>query len=541
MLLVLSLALLVGAAVGITVSADAEAPEIISKNVMDQGNFHLMFAVDPATVKGEDVTLSVYAEDPTVGTPEAKFTETKAKTDTEEIDLGEMTEAIVFTTGGVPTKDFADVWYIKTESNGASSVITYSVMEYAFERLYRDGTVLATAEDADDYRFRQREFYLGILNMGSAAQELHVNYGKAEAECERLAKEYTYVSVLDGTFTAGGVTADRGFVEANTSVTLNSTGEGLVAWSILVYGQNGVEIDRKVANDGDTITVTGNTVVVPYELGVTAGRYFAEVGLADYNLTGKDWKFIQPANGYMAHTKLTGAGEAANNRNYAMYGFVSSSDEHGTVFQLAKDEQDYNFAMVVHFPVREVAENANCLVFEFDMKFNDGFGCYADTEAAKNLYSAMILMWNTQDLSSAASGTASATSLNPPFKSNMMIYDNDGEYVEKTFETGVSGGVTQTGTYKTGGDVLRFEGAKNADSNIEKGEWHNICYEIYTDVNKVVCYIDGVAVYEYSFSSTLDISTIQTNSIQFEPRFREADFMLDNIFSGKIKKEYKAQ
>ena len=546
LLLVLSLALLVGGAVGISVSAENAAPEIISKNVMDTGDFCLMFAVDPATVAGEDVTLRVYDRDPSDADKKLAFEETKAVTATEDIDLdGDRTPetaVIVFTTAGVAAKDFADVWYIETESAGAKKVITYSVMEYAFERLYRDGAVLASDKDADLYSYYQKEFYLGMLNMGSAAQNLHVNYGKAEAERERLVKEYTYVSVLDGTFTAGETTADRGFVEANTSITLNANDtEAIKGWSIFTYGQNGVEIDRKVANDGDTITVTGNTVVIPYEIGVTAGKYFAEVGVADYNFTGKDWKFIQPANGFMAHTKLTGASEAETNRNYAMYGFVDSGDDHGTVFQLAKDEQDYNFAMLAHFPVREIAQDANCLVFEFDMKFNDGFGCYDSTEAAKKLYSAMIFMWNSQDLATAAGKTASATSLNPLLKANMVLYDEDGNFVEETFETGVSNGVTQSGTYKTGGDVLRFEGVTDNTYDIKQGEWHNFCYEIYTDVNKVVCYIDGVAVHEYSINTSIDISAVNTNSVQFEPRFRDADFMFDNIFSGKVKKEYKAQ
>ena len=64
-ILALSLALLIGSAVGIAVSAnEATAPTILSKNVAADGNFCLMFAVDPATCAGGDVTLTVYNTNP---------------------------------------------------------------------------------------------------------------------------------------------------------------------------------------------------------------------------------------------------------------------------------------------------------------------------------------------------------------------------------------------------------------------------------------------------------------------------------------------
>ena len=85
-LLVLSLALLVGSVIGISVSASDSAPVIISKNVKTTGNFCLMFAIDPATVAGDDVTVTVYNQDPTGLEGEALAavtvqTITKAKSD----------------------------------------------------------------------------------------------------------------------------------------------------------------------------------------------------------------------------------------------------------------------------------------------------------------------------------------------------------------------------------------------------------------------------------------------------------------------------
>ena len=104
-LIILSLALLVGAAIGVSVSAETAAPEIVSKNINVTGNYCLMLAVDPATVAGDDVTITIYEQLPAEGVEPAQ-TITKAKTATEKIDLDHdgtaEYDAIVFYTAGVP-------------------------------------------------------------------------------------------------------------------------------------------------------------------------------------------------------------------------------------------------------------------------------------------------------------------------------------------------------------------------------------------------------------------------------------------------------
>lgn len=257
-----------------------------------------------------------------------------------------------------------------------------------------------------------------------------------------------------------------------------------------------------------------------------------------YDFTGKDWKFIQPANGFMAHSKLTGGEEAKTLRTYAMYAFEKTSDSgYGSVFRMAHQQDDYNFAMLAHFPVQEIDENANCLVFEFDMKLSSGVGCYSDAEMARKLYSAMIFSWNGAELTTVHGKTVSASDVNSLFKRNMNLYDADGLFDTKTIET--SSGTNQT--CNIGGDTLRFDGVSNSEYDIAKGKWHKISFEIYTDVNKVVYYLDGVRIYEADYSGTLDITAVKTNSIQFEPRFRDVDVMFDNVLSAKVVKTYSAQ
>jgi hypothetical protein len=155
---------------------------------------------------------------------------------------------------------------------------------------------------------------------------------------------------------------------------------------------------------------------------------------------------------------------------------------------------------------------------------------------ARKLYSAMIFSWNGAELTTVHGKTVSASDVNSLFKRNMNLYDADGLFDTKTIET--SSGTNQT--CNIGGDTLRFDGVSNSEYDIAKGEWHKISFEIYTDVNKVVYYLDGVRIYEAD-SGTLDIAAVKTNSIQFEPRFRDVDVMFDNVLSAKVVKTYSAQ
>lgn len=552
LLLVLSLALLVGGAVGISVSAENAAPEIISKNVMDTGDFCLMFAVDPDTVAGEDVTLRVYDRDPSDADKKLAFEETKAKTATEDIDLdGDRepeTPVIVFTTAGVAAKDFADVWYIETESAGAKKVITYSVMEYAFERLYRDGAVLASDKDADLYSYYQKEFYFGMLDMGSAAQNLHVNYGKAEAERERLVKEYTYVSVLDGTFTAGEVTADRGFVEANTSITLNANDtEAIKGWSIFTYGQNGVEIDRKVANDGDTITVTGNTVVIPYEIGVTVGKYFNEIGKDYYTMDGLTWKdFAGTAEGngtnYFAHTSYSLKAEDKTTPTTA-YSFVNSGNvDYGTVLQLWKNET-VGSQSLIHFPIHETAaSNANCVVFEFDFCYSGADVYYnkATDETAGVFYVAMSKNAITDAASKTYNGLTKTVGI------EIKTIDKDGNKPNAPY------GDSEFPKSAKGENVLRLPGVSDSQYDLVANEWYRITFEVYVGTmaedgqtviegaNKCLVYVDGAYAGAFNVGAGTTVADYNTFSLMNDYRMKNYEMWIDNVCGAKICKEYKA-
>jgi len=515
----LSLALVIGAMVGFSVSAEGTAPEIVSKNIKVDGNFSLMFAVDPATVEGSDVTINIYNKAPAADVA-AIQTITKAKADTEKIDLdadgAAEFDAIVFETKGVSAKDIADVWYITTTSAGVTSeAVTYSVREYAFERLYKNGTIFAAETDEDTYKYDQQQFYLEILDVGSAAQQLLVNYNNPTPE--KLAKEYTYAAVVGGTFTLGETTESRGFVNTNDVLTLTSTDDAVKAWDVYTFGQNGGQISVQTVADGGSVTVKGNIAAVPYKMGVTPGKYFEEIGNSWYRFDSLAWPFD---NVKLAHAQLEGIDSATNTK--WGYGGIKDSTEskYGNVLFMGK-EQDIGNSQEVHFPIAEAtSDKANVIVVEMDFKlitsgttFNAG-----DVGTTEAKMTGVQLQWN-KELISAVSGK-NISALTKQHRVDVYSIDSDAILDENN----------------VGGDALRFFGSGAND--LKKDVWYNICYELYTDVNKGILYIDGVAVHTFNISE-MNIADVNTFSFHMEWRFRN-EVYFDNVYCGRIEKDYVA-
>ncbi len=541
-LLVLSLALLVGSAIGISVSANTTAPDIISKNVKTNGNFCLQFAVDPTTVIGDDVTLTIYNQDPT-GLEGDALTEatvqtiTKAKTDTEFVALDgdkvQDDEVIVFDSKGVAAKDIADVWYIKTASGGVESAIeTYSVREYAFERLYKDGTIFAKETDDDDYKYRQQQFYLGLLEMGSVAQELQVNY-KLEAagsEPEKLAKEYIYAYVDGGTYTVGeGEATDRGFVQNGDVLTLTASDSSTTGWNVYTYLQGGTLSTTQVVALGDTVTVTGNTVILPYVAGVTPGLYYNEANAtvtAPYTFTGLTYKNLQGNQGtthiaYLGHTNYS-----ITNTGYAFY--ETGDEQRGTVFKVSKTDAA-SAQSLVHFPVYDTKENANCFVFEFDFMYTGANHKFTSTTVDSNgeLSTSVFFMGVFSDGLDKI-GTWTAMESARQFSTALISKDYDGVVDDSLI----------------GGDAFRIESVSDKQYDLVPNTWYNICYEIYPEKNMCVIYVDGIRVGAWSPSTFTiangDINNINRVSLMMDYRLNNYEMMFDDVYAGKIVKEYVA-
>ena len=192
----LSLALLIGAVVGVSASATETGSEkwVISYNVSYEENTHLYFAVDANSVEDSKLlTANVYAADGSVlaeGITTEEYNKdlynTKVLEDEDESNDGEAVAAWIVRTPGIAAKDFADeltvkVYYGETaDENTVVETFTYSVAEYFLQRLYKDGIIDAVelAEGTDEEiaaakkAVSQKKLYEASLRYGAAAQKV---------------------------------------------------------------------------------------------------------------------------------------------------------------------------------------------------------------------------------------------------------------------------------------------------------------------------------------------------------------------------------
>ena len=523
-ILALSLALLIGSAVGIAVSAnEATAPTILSKNVAADGNFCLMFAVDPATCAGSNVTLTVYNTNPEglegdALTNATVQTITKLVTDTQPEDLDgnpetAKTDVLVFTTKGVAAKDIADEWYITVESGDLSTTEKYSVREYAFERLYKDQTILAAG---GTYEYRQKQFYLSILAVGSTAQDLLVNAElEAGATPERLANEYSYAAITKGSF-SGDLTGTYGFVEIGDSLTLTEdAGFTDPSWKVYTYGTNGALDTLETVALGATIEIKGNTVVVPgWAEGKTPGKYFSDLG--DDALTF-DSATAFSDTGFTSNTSSSGATTGHN--------AIIAEAGKGNVLNIGKLDTETGKTRMWIPVVDKANGQGNCLVIEMDYKFVTGavFG----TSEIKSGYAVTTgTVWTVlSDLTSTGgyNGTSTICNWNNYMTDRSGTITTDNLISNKTTDWDINGKIT-----------------------LENETWYNICIEIY-DTNQIKIYVNGVYAAGWTFgTSTYNTTEFNKPSlakslrIDWQERCRPNETHFDNIFVGVVAKDYVA-
>ncbi len=518
--LAIAAAMLLCLALGFASSAETAAPEVVAKNVKVDGNFCLMFAVDPDTVAGDDVTLKIYAETPAEGVSPI-YTITKAKTDVTLICLDADSQiddpAIVFETAGVSAKDIADQWYYTVESAGAvSDVATYSVREYAFERLYGDNKIAAE----DDYGMKQRSFYLSILRVGSNAQNLLVNT-KLEAEGkapEKLANEYFYAAIFGGSF--GGVT--QKFVELGDTLTLTADA-GVAAFQVSSYGKDGALLNTKSVNAGQAVQISGNTVISPDpNYGKTPGQYFAQIGDQRYSF---DDTSVSNWNDLVRNFRHTGA-DSVTKKDYGYRINKVVDDVHGKVIGTGKEADDGNGA-TIYFPMQDLANGkGNVIVFEGEICLDKGVFTYYDSDikATEALSNAIYFAWLDMDFT----------------EMHNKDWNNFGTRIASTgfnmIDTDPS-----TLVNNVGGDGLRHY-KNSGDIQLEFGKWYQVCFELYMTEGKGIFYLNGVKTATWTFTANAEaVATIQSMGLCSMWRLTDSELLLNNVFCGKIIKEYPAQ
>ena len=261
LVLVLSLALTIGAVMGIAAQAAEGDPVIISQNVEYGGNYALMYAVSADSVKGDTVTLSVYANAECAG--DALWTKTVEATEA-NLETVKGTKCYVFTTAGIAAKDMDVQYYVKVTSANGETVKRYSVAEYFYERLYKNGVAFETTEQAQ----AQTKLYTSALTYGANAQDVLCNYdSNPDNDRDTFVTDTKYVYVSDGAGTVDGTYASGIFVKG-ASVTL-AIDKAIESWD-LYDATTGAKI--KSINAGESFA---------------ADTHVKAVAVATYRGTGK--------------------------------------------------------------------------------------------------------------------------------------------------------------------------------------------------------------------------------------------------------------
>ncbi len=304
-LAILTVALCLGAAFAMSVSADdtSPTPVISQMNIEYSDRFSLMYAVPASTVtEGASVTLYIHDAEPTedIYASGVSYTVTADEIapagDPAEIEgaVGLSYDAYVFTTAGIGASSFTDNFWAVAQDNTTgnfSEVLRYSVAEYLYQRLSTDGITSA-----------QKALYDGAIAFGAGAQQA---FCSMTADDPYLISNLRYVTIEGGNiggYTKGvypmgvalSLTPDDGSLGAKWSVTPYTMTEatdddGNVTYALTkgeaLLNQTSVTLD----SSAKTEIVFGSSVVINYTDGyrdlenIAAG---SNVGKSAHNTTG---------------------------------------------------------------------------------------------------------------------------------------------------------------------------------------------------------------------------------------------------------------
>ena len=195
-------------------SATEGAPEIISQNVEYGGNYALLYAVKADSVVGDSVSIAVYDNAKCDG--KALYTATiAAKPENTETVQG--ISCYVFKTNGIAAKNMDTQYYVKVSADNGETVKRYSVAEYLYERLYKNG--IAYSNDPGD--IKRAELYNTVLLYGKQAQDVLYNLDtNTENDRDYFVTDMKYVYVLDDAAKIDGAFSS-GIVLGGTEITLS--------------------------------------------------------------------------------------------------------------------------------------------------------------------------------------------------------------------------------------------------------------------------------------------------------------------------------
>ena len=332
---ILSLALLIGSAVAVTVSAaeSDETYDITAMNIVCADKTNVVVAVDATLEQANDVVVTY-----TIGT-EGPFTATYWAEQSQDGFL-------VYYTKGISPKDLGLDVKIEAHSKSAAdyvpdyeSALNASVVEYLYSMLYGEEGLIDADEGLD---LNRKYMYASMLSYANYAQEVLWNADEDNAGDQRDPL-FDRVFVYAPEATVNGVGSEI-LLDGAGDVTLKYTGSenGIITWNITYYNDDG-SVKSTTTKSGNTFAVT-DTCVITASVYVNPNlKGFDDLGLAD-------------------GTPVTGSfydGKFKVNSGEAAIGTLNGSDA------LKIDGTDE----VILYPVAS-AEGSNATVFEADFNIN---------------------------------------------------------------------------------------------------------------------------------------------------------------------------
>ena len=369
---ILSLALLVGAAIGITAGAeDAETYAIKSINVAHGDTTNILIAVDAPVEEAANIEV-IYTFDGT------EYVASYYK----NVDIyNDGTEYPVFFTKGIGAKDCGQSVIAEAHKKGTNpAVLQYrdvSVAEYLFTKLYVEDYISATeGEDLE-----KRNLYVEFIEYISSAEEVLYNYKNPDTP-RKLLNTRTFIYAQEAYVSQVG--GNSGFVNGAVALDYTGTAENQVGWYVstasgtdLVFGN--------VLNLTESATVKPCFIdsVMDFEDAVTGAGISTEWVEGSQNDGGQytqstttvvdgDMNGIVPT--YTAETDITN-GRIATGGTYVLI----QEDDAGNKYLAYKAVPRTNYSGYTgnrsnppgfNIPVTDVDADANVTVWSFDAIFD---------------------------------------------------------------------------------------------------------------------------------------------------------------------------
>ena len=253
--LLLALAMLIGSAVGIAVSADeSEQRALLGVNASYGDNIQILIAVDATLEEAEAINVAYFEEDPSVAGAAATMAKLCSTEGDNAITYTDEDGAVhpVFYTRGFAAKNLDDDIYIVAYTGDTipenATYTKMSAAQYAYNLIYSKTNYSSEESKASAHRLAN-----AVIEYGAAAQN-----SLLEAGTYTSLSDYKYIAVTDGT--VNGYPA--GIFAAGESVTVAYNGTDPEGYDFSGFA-NSVAGATVTSVPAGAITVSEHMVLAP--------------------------------------------------------------------------------------------------------------------------------------------------------------------------------------------------------------------------------------------------------------------------------------